>query len=149
MSDTIFAIARSGLDVERQRLELIARNFANAGIALDPAAEPYRPLRLVSASNVAPAFPDALRHASNTVPADRLAGTRALGVETLDIPPRVVRDPAHPHADAQGLVRYPGLDHAAEMALLVQTLRTYEANVVMFNAARSMYLRALDIGGQS
>ncbi|KVC83858.1 flagellar basal-body rod protein FlgC [Burkholderia ubonensis] len=135
MSDTIFAIARSGLDVERQRLELIARNFANAGVALDPAAEPYRPLRLVSAPGV--------------VPADRLSGTRAIGIEARDTPPRVVRDPAHPLADAQGLVRYPGLDHAAEMALLVQTLRTYEANVVMFNAARSMYLRALDIGGQS
>lgn len=149
MSDTIFAIARSGLDVERQRLELVARNFANAGVALDPAAEPYRPLRLVAAPNVAHAFPGALRRASGAVPADRLAGTRAIGVDTLDTPPRVVRDPAHPHADAQGLVRYPGIDHAAEMALLVQTMRIYEANVVTFNAARSMYLRALDIGGQS
>ncbi|MFP3501000.1 flagellar basal body rod protein FlgC [Burkholderia sp. SIMBA_062] len=149
MSDTIFAIARSGLDVERQRLELIARNFANAGASTAPGAEPYRPLRLVSGAQLEPAFPEALRRAPGGISTDRPLGTRAIGIDALDTPPRVMRDAAHPHADAQGLVRYPGLDHAAEMALLVQTLRTYEANVVMFNAARSMYLRALDIGGQS
>ncbi|HEF5875118.1 TPA: flagellar basal-body rod protein FlgC [Burkholderia cenocepacia] len=149
MSDTIFAIARSGLDVERQRLELIARNFANIGVSAAPGAAPYRPLRLVSGPRIEPAFPETLRHAPGAALPGRPAGTRTIAIDSLDIPPRLVRDAAHPHADAQGMVRYPGLDHAAEMALLVQTLRTYEANVVMFNAARSMYLRALDIGGQS
>ncbi|SDI72439.1 hypothetical protein [Paraburkholderia phenazinium] len=71
------------------------------------------------------------------------------GIEQIDAPARLVYDPAHPHADAKGFVAYPGLDHAGEMALMVQTLRVYESDVVMFNAARSMYMRALDLGSHS
>ncbi|AMM13154.1 hypothetical protein AX768_02530 [Burkholderia sp. PAMC 28687] len=67
----------------------------------------------------------------------------------METPSRLVYDPSHPHADAKGFVAYPGLDHAGEMALMVQTLRVYESNVVMFNAGRSMYMRALELGSRS
>ena len=47
------------------------------------------------------------------------------------------------------MVAYSGIDHASEMALMVQTQRVYEANTVMFNAARTMYMRALELGNKS
>jgi flagellar basal-body rod protein FlgC len=32
---------------------------------------------------------------------------------------------------------------------MVQTLRVYESNAVMYNAGRSMYMRALELGSHS
>ncbi|OLL30864.1 flagellar basal body rod protein FlgC [Burkholderia sp. SRS-W-2-2016] len=146
MSDSIFAIARSGLDVERQRMEVIAQNLANASTTRTASGAPYQPLRLVSGPRMASdSFASQLNGAATQAP----AGVQMYGVETVDVPPRLVYDPAHPHADAKGFVSYPGLDHAGEMALMVQTLRVYESNTVMFNAARSMYMRALELGNRS
>jgi flagellar basal-body rod protein FlgC len=68
-------------------------------------------------------------------------------VEAADLPVRNVLEPSHPLADAKGFVAYPGVDTAAEMMSLMNATRAYEANVVAMNAARSMALRALDIGG--
>lgn len=153
MSDSIFAIARSGLDVERQRMEVIAQNLANASTTRTAAGEPYQPLRLVSGPQMPSAFAASLKAAetesASTPLSVSLSGVQAYGVERVDTPPRLVYDPSHPHADAKGFVAYPGLDHAGEMALMVQTLRVYESNAVMFNAGRSMYMRALELGSHS
>jgi flagellar basal-body rod protein FlgC len=154
MSDAIFAIARSGLDVERQRMEVIAQNLANASTTRTASGTPWQPMRLVSGPQMNAAFAQHLQGPDNTgntatTAGLALSGVQSYGVEQVDAPARLVYDPAHPHADAKGFVAYPGLDHAGEMALMVQTLRVYESNVVMFNAARSMYMRALDLGGHS
>jgi len=45
-------------------------------------------------------------------------------------------------------VSYPGIDHAGEMTSLLTALRTYDANVAVFNATRSMYVKALELGGR-
>jgi flagellar basal-body rod protein FlgC len=146
MADSLFAIARSGLEVERQRVEVIARNLAHAGTALAPDGQGYRPRTLLSGPGGS--FAAALGGApTQTTAADRgRLGVSVLGLAELDTPPRWVHDPAHPRADAQGRVAYPGVDHAGQMTLLVQTQRAYEANLVMFNAARSMSTRALELG---
>ncbi|KWF95595.1 flagellar basal-body rod protein FlgC [Burkholderia cepacia] len=148
MGNSLFAIARSGLDVERQRMEVIAQNLANAGTTRTADGQPYHPLRLVSGPRVGATFDDHLRN-GDTSPTFGMTGVQSYGVERMDTPPRLVHDPAHPHADANGMVAYPGIDHAGEMALMVQTLRSYEANTVIFNAARSMYMRALELGARS
>lgn len=148
MEDNLFAIARSGLDVERQRMDVIAQNLANASTTRTADGQPYHPLRLVSGPRIGATFADHLRN-ENTSPTRGMAGVQSYGIERVDTPPRVVHDPAHPHADANGNVTYPGIDHAGEMTLMVQTLRSYEANAVIFNAARSMYMRALELGARS
>lgn len=150
MSDALFAISASGMDVERQRLQVIAQNLANAGTTRTATGGPYQPMRLVSGPRMASDFSTALADAAATVaPGVSLAGVQAYGVERTEQPPRLVYDPQHPHADKRGFVSYPGIDHAAEMALMVQTSRVYESNVVMYNTARSMYMRALDLGNRS
>lgn len=147
MSDNLFAIARSGLDVERMRMEVIAQNLANAGAAASPANGANAPMRLISGPQ-APSFSDALAQGASTTQTG-LQGTQVYAIQPMDVPPRLVHEPANPAADKDGFVAYPDIDHAGEMTLLVQTLRVYEANVVMYNAARSMYMRALDLGGNA
>lgn len=151
MSDSLFAIARSGMDVERQRMEVIAQNLANAGAARGPNGELYQPMRLVSGPAPAPGFEQTLQHlqAQSAPSPYGLTGTRSYGVQATGAAPRIVHEPANPMADRDGNVAYPGIDHAGEMALMVQTQRTYEANVVMYNSARQMFMRAMDIGGNT
>ncbi|KAF1004680.1 MAG: Flagellar basal-body rod protein FlgC [Luteibacter sp.] len=151
MSDSIFAISRSGMDVERERMQVIAQNLANAGAA----GTTFTPMRLVSGPSVTSTFADLMGGATPRVgnlhgasPA-ATGGTQVYGLEPYTGEPRKVHEPGNPHADAQGFVTYPGVDHAGEMSLMVQTVRIYEANVVMYNAGRSMFMRALDIGARS
>jgi flagellar basal-body rod protein FlgC len=137
-------ISRTGLDVEWRRLEVIASNIANANTVLTPLGEPYRAQRLVSGPNVD--FEDYLRQGRER---EALTGVAVYGVEPMNAPPRRVHEPANPQADAAGYVTYPGLDHAAEMTLMVKTARAYEANLVAMNAARQMYASALTLGKRS
>jgi flagellar basal-body rod protein FlgC len=78
-----------------------------------------------------------------------LKGVAVYSVEPQNVPPRRVYEPAHPQADAEGFVSYPGFDHTAEMALMVKTARAYEANVVALNTSRQLYAKALEIGRRS
>lgn len=131
-------ISRTGLDVEWRRMETIAANLANVNTTRTALGQPYEPLRLISGPRAA--FGEELA----TV--DALRGVQVYGLEPVNAPPRRVHEPAHPHADAEGYVLYPAVDHADEMILLTQTARAYEANLVALNAGRQIYARALELG---
>ncbi len=138
-------ISRTALDVEWRRLEVIAQNIANASTTLDANGQPYRAQRLLSGPAVS--FSQALDNRTSNI--SDLRGVSVYSVEAQSLPPRRVYEPAHPQADIDGYVSYPGFDHAAEMALMVKTSRAYEANVVALNTARQMYSKALEIGRRS
>jgi flagellar basal-body rod protein FlgC len=76
-------------------------------------------------------------------------GVQAATVVETGAAPRIVHDPANPHADARGDVHYPGVDHTAEMLNIMTALRAYEANVAALGAAKSMAAHALEIGDRS
>ena len=137
------AISRSGLEVEWQRLQIIAENLANANTSRTANGGVYRPLRLLSGP--------ASTFASHV---DRGADGLASGVVVYGVEPvagnvRRVYQPDHPHADAAGFVTYPDIDRAGEMTLMIQTSRAYEADLVALNLAHQMYSKALDLGRQS
>ena len=134
-------ISLSGLDVEWKRLEVIADNLANVNTIQTPEGGPYRPMRLASGPKTT--FEGHLADPSG------LNGVAVYGVEPLNTPPRKVREPGNPLADADGFVSYPDIDHSAEMVLMMKTSRAYEANIVAMNAAREMYVKALDLGHTS
>jgi flagellar basal-body rod protein FlgC len=62
--------------------------------------------------------------------------------------PRRVFDPGHPDADARGFVAYPDVSPVSEMVRLVEIGRAYEANVRALSMARSMAMKALEIGSE-
>jgi len=137
-------ISRTGLDVEWQRLEVIAQNLANMNTSRTASGEPYRAMRLVSGPKVR--FARLVGQGDAAAPPQ---GVTVLGVERTAGGVRRVHEPGHPDADAQGFVTYPDIDHAAEMTLLIQTSRAYEANLTAMSFAQQMYARALDFGKQS
>ena len=60
-------------------------------------------------------------------------------------PGRMVYDPGHPDANADGFVEYPNIDISTELVDLMVARRVHEANVSVFQAAKTMLRRALDI----
>ena len=135
------SVAASGMRAQTERMKIISENIANANSAITADGDSYRPAQLISGPAIS--FRDALANGKQT---DPLRGVAVYSIEPQNLPPRRTYEPGNPQADEQGYVTYPGFDHAAEMALMVKTARSYEANVVALNAARQMYANALQIG---
>lgn len=135
------AISRSALDVEWQRLQVIAANLANANTTRTADGGVYRPLRLVSGPKT-----DFARLLSSSASVPQPQGVEVYGVEAEAGNVRRVYDPSHPHADVDGFVSYPEIDRASEMTLMIQTSRSYEANLAALNLAHQMYAKALELG---
>lgn len=55
-------------------------------------------------------------------------------------------DPTHPDANADGYVNMPNVDPLKEMVDLMSATRSYEANITVLNANKSMLTKALEIG---
>jgi flagellar basal-body rod protein FlgC len=140
----VFNVSAAGMDVEKLRLDTAALNLANMDTSAAPGTTPFKPLRVVSQA-VVPSF----QHWMSVEDLARAGGLPHAAVVESDAAPRIVHDPADPHADANGDVRYPGVNHTAEMLTVMTALRAYEANVAALGAAKSMALHALEIGGQS
>ncbi|QNA82926.1 flagellar basal body rod protein FlgC [Sphingomonas sp. So64.6b] len=137
-------ISRTGLDVEWQRLQVIAQNLANVNTSRTASGEPVRAMRLVSAPKIR--FADLVAAKSGT-PGPK--GVEVIGLEAMPTGLRRVYEPGDPQADADGFVSYPNIDHAGEMTLLIKTSRAYEANLTAMNIAHQMYSRALELGQRS
>ena len=138
-------ISRSGLDVEWQRLQVIAQNLANLNTTRTAAGEPFRAMHLLTG----PRGGNFAEMVGGKAGPQDFGGVQVMGMEANGRGFRRVHEPSHPHADAEGFVSYPDIDHAGQMTLLIKTSRTYEANLTAMNLAQQMYSRALELGRQS
>ncbi len=118
--------AADGMSVEQKFMEVISRNLANAEVTRTPDGGAYR--REVAEVGVDPA-----------------TGQPAAGVVRDPSPGRMVYGPSHPDANAQGFVEYPNVDVNTELIDLMIVRRVHEANASVFQAAKGMLRRALDI----
>lgn len=57
-----------------------------------------------------------------------------------------VFNPAHPDANARGFLALPNVNPVQEMADLTVASRAYEANAAAFGVAKSMFVKALEVG---
>ncbi|MDZ4298831.1 MAG: flagellar biosynthesis protein FlgC [Moraxellaceae bacterium] len=129
--DNVSDVIRAGLAYERSRVEIASYNLAMANVALPPGVA--SPLQ---SANIPSLF---AQHLGLTVSESQAATERGQEV-------RLAHEPGHPFADAEGMVRYPKLDAAREMATLVSATRAYESNIRAYNSLRAMTLKAFEIG---
>ena len=142
-----FRIATSALTAQRLRMDVISSNVANAETTRTEEGGPYQRRQVVfttsqSFSQIVPAL-------SGPFPSMEEAEQGQVKVEAIlvdDSPGHRTYDPAHPDADEDGYVTYPNVNIVTEMTDMLSATRSYEANVTVFNALKSMALRALDIG---
>ncbi|WP_459478683.1 flagellar basal body rod protein FlgC [Clostridium saccharoperbutylacetonicum] len=126
-------ISATGLSAERLRMDTITSNMANANTtrSADGSGAYVRKVAV---------FQEALDANKE------MAGVKAVKIEKDSSPLRKVYDPTHPDADKNGYVTMPNVNVLNEMADMMVASRSYEANVDTFNALKSMFSKALEIG---
>ena len=147
-------IATTGLSAQRMRMETIATNIANAETTRGPDGQPYKrrmvQLEAATALGAPPSYPPLpLDQQKDGVaapdPSAPLGGVQVVGISEDQSEGPLVYDPGHPDANAQGYVRYPNVRITDEMVDLMEARRVYEANATVFQAAKQLLRRALDI----
>lgn len=146
-------IAASGLSAQRQRVETIATNIANAETTRTADGTPYRrrvlqleAQRFAEQSND-PLAVNALHNLADPASGsmDGAHGVRVAAVVEDASEGPLVYDPGHPDADGNGYVRYPNVRVTDEMISLLDARRIYEANATVFQSAKQMLRSSLDI----
>jgi flagellar basal-body rod protein FlgC len=126
------SISASGLSAQTTRLRVIAENIANAdSTAKVPGGEPYR-RKVVSFASTLDRSLDA-----QVVKIGRIAPAAG------DLERR--HDPAHPAADADGYVLLPNVNPLIEMTDMREAQRSYQANLAVIDAAKTMIGRTIDL----
>jgi len=132
-------ISASGLVAQRARLNVVAENLANAETTRTAEGGPYRRKAILFGAEPAGAFGAALD-------AVQASTVKVLGIEESAEAPRMIHQPTHPDANADGYVMLPNINPVLEMVDLLAATRAYEANVTAVQAAKSMASKALEIG---
>lgn len=136
-------ISASGMNAQQTRMNTISSNIANAETTEAENGAPYK-----RKDPVFTAVAD--RESFGEILAGKL-DEHAQGVIVTEVhedekPPRLVYNPKHPQANADGYVAMPNVNPVEEMANMISATRSYEANATALNAAKSMAIKALDIG---
>lgn len=125
-------ISASGMKAQSDRLRVVAENIANAeSTGIFPGDQPYRRKTI--------AFKDTL---------DRELGIKTVaiskyGVDRSEFPKKY--DPTHPAADRDGYVSMPNVNSLVELMDMREARRSYEANVNVIEASKSMLSQAVNI----
>lgn len=134
--------AASGLTAERLRMDVISNNIANANTTRTQEGGAYRrQIVLFQPRTGQQSFSQILSNEMDTG-----SGVRVVGIVKDESPMRRVYDPHHPDADKDGYVEMPNINIVSEMVDMITATRAYEANVTAVNAAKSMAMKALEIG---
>lgn len=118
-------ISASGMTANRIWQEVVAVNIANAETTRTPSGEPFRRKLVVM-------MQDGL-------------GVRVAAIVDDPSPFRLVYDPSHPDADANGYVRMPNVHPVLEMVDLMAATRGYEFNAQALAIQRQMLQQVLDL----
>ncbi len=130
----VFGVAGSGVTVYRKWLDAVSDNLSNIN-TVNPAGEDAFQARYVMARSVQYG--------------EGIGGAQVAGVELGDPNGRMVYDPSHPYADAEGYIRTPDIDMASQMAQLMMAQRGYQANLAVVDRARDAYSAAINVGRNS
>jgi flagellar basal-body rod protein FlgC len=142
-------ISGSGLSAERLRMDVTAENLANAQTTRGPNGGPYQRKEVVLAPAQPDGFATALAGAMGAVPGapstQPAGGVTVSQIVTDQTAPRMVYDPGHPDANAQGYVAMPNVNPVTEMVDLISASRSYEANATAMQTAKQMFTKTFDL----
>lgn len=128
----IFNVAGSGMAAQSQRLNVVASNLANADSATSANGQPYRAKQVV--------------FSATPTNGSGAQGVKVTAVVEDNSPMKMVYDPKHPMADAQGYVAMPNVDVVGEMVNMISASRAYQNNADVMNTSKTLLLKTLTIG---
>ena len=155
-------IASQGLSVQRAKMNTVAENIANAETTETEEGGPYRRQRVtvkadkkegafstfVTEANIKLARTDERHIEGKPLQTSRGVELSSVKMKTVTDPAssyRLVHDPSHPQADAEGYVKMPDVEIVTEMVDMMAASRAYEANTVAISTAKQMAKDALEI----
>ncbi len=127
MFDAI-GIAGTGLTVHRKWLDAVADNLANMNTATSTDGEAFRAQYVMARAG------------------QENSGVQVAGISRGNAEGRIVHEPDHPLADAEGNVRYPDIDMSEQMGSLIMAQRGYQVNAQVVDRAKETYQAGLQIG---
>ena len=137
-------ISASGMTAQRMRLDIASENITNASTTRTENGEPYRRKMVVFESVEEGGFRQALRNASAGASAGGGVVVSQIIEDERDF--KMEYDPSHPDADENGYMRLPNVDLIKETIDSMSAARSYDANLMAFNAIELMASKALEIG---
>ena len=130
--DKTLTISAHGMDAQSTRLRVIAENLANQETTgSTPGADPYRRKTVTF---------------QNTL--DREVGVPAVAVKNIghDMSEFTLHyDPSNPAANAAGYVKLPNVSSLVEIMDMREAERSYNANLSVMQATRSMLSKTLEL----
>jgi len=124
-------IASTGVTVYRKWLDAVSDNIANLSTVSSTDQDAFRQKYVVA---------QAVDYGSGD------GGVQVGGVVEGSGEGRLVFEPDHPLADADGYVKYPDIDLGAQMAQMMMAQRGYQANLAVVDRARDAYAAAIQVG---
>ena len=129
---TAMTISARGMDVQTERLQVIAENLANQNTAgSSPGADPYRRKTITF---------------QNTM--DQTLGASTVSVNSVGTDPSDFQtryDPSNPAANTQGYVKLPNVNSFVEVMDMREAERSYSANLNAMEATRTMLTRTVEM----
>lgn len=132
----IFNVSGSGMSAQSVRLNTTASNIANADSVSSSVDETYRARH--------PIFEAVMAKASHQQQSSQSVAVK--GIVESDAPLQKEFSPSHPMADADGFIYKPNVNVMEEMANMISASRSYQMNVQVADAAKSMLQQTLRIG---
>ncbi|WP_076410883.1 flagellar basal body rod protein FlgC [Shewanella sp. UCD-KL12] len=131
----IFNVSGSGMSAQSVRLNTTASNIANADAVSSSVEETYRARH--------PIFEAEMAKANHQQQSQAVA---VKGIVESDAPLQKEYSPSHPMADGDGFIYKPNVNVMEEMANMISASRSYQMNVQVAEAAKSMLQQTLRIG---
>ena len=153
-------ISATGLTAQRASMNATASNIANAETTRTEEGGPYKRQQVILKSGTKAEFINLLseellrlrrtkdgHYENDATVEERKNMFQGVEIDHLFEDPKVrlVYDPFHPDADANGFVAFPNINLVTEMINMITATRAYEANVTAMNASKNMMMTALQI----
>jgi flagellar basal-body rod protein FlgC len=149
------------MSAQRKKMNTIADNIANAETTQTAQGGPYKRKLVQFKANTRQAFSTVMHasglsltrtdeaHFSDEGIGESSAETLPADIEARQqddaSPFKMVYDPGHPDADANGYVKMPNVNIVTEMVDMIAASRSYEANITAINAAKTIAKDSLEI----
>lgn len=140
-------VVGSGLTAQQFRLDVISENMTNISTTRTEAGGPYRrKIVVLEEAGAQTPFQAALARARGEEVQNQQGGVRVAEVAEDPSDFKLVYDPTHPDANADGYVEMPNIDLVKEMADAMAANQAYSANVTAFNVLKQVTAKGLEIG---
>ena len=140
-------VVGSGLTAQQLRLDVVSENITNRTTTRTEGGGAYRRKMVVfEAEGERSPFQAALDRALGRGASDTAGGVRVTEIVEDPSDFKLVYDPEHPDANAEGYVEMPNVDLMQEMADAMAASQAYSANVTAFNVLKQVAAKGLEIG---